>query len=553
MPNQEKNKAVIYCRVSTIEQVEEGNSLATQERMCKEYALKHNYEIAAIYIEEGESAKTIDRTELKKMITFCSSKKNNVSAIIAYKIDRISRNTDDYSQIRILLKRYGIEIKYTSENFENTPSGRFMENIIANVAQFDNEVRAERSVTGMKNAIREGRYVWQAPFGYSNVRNMGRATIEQNHLAVIVRKIFNLVATNQIPLEEIRKKVVPIGLPPKYNITLSKSHFYRIIKNELYAGWINKFHERHKGNFQPIISEELFCKVQKILISKRKNIQQRVVQNPDFPLRRFFRHSSGKSLTGAWSTGRKKKYPYYFIHKTDISIRRELLENTFQAWLNNFQIDITHFEKIYSYAKEHFESYAREKKNTKILLESKRVELKNKQTTVLNKNIDGVISNELCKEKLEEINSELYDIDNSLSLTSENSLNKEQVLKIIREVLSRPGDVWQKLDFEEKLKLQWFYFPDGIEIDTNGSRTVKICKLFKLKELISPYQSPNVTHRNQKSNTKILQLSLPPPNDLDIQGSEFWEGVKEEVMILQDILNKPKDLLTEQIILSYEN
>ena len=98
-------KAVIYCRVSTKEQAEEGNSLVTQEKNCKEYALKNGYEIAAIFVEQGESAKTIDRTELKRLMGFCATKKNSINAIIAYKIDRISRNIDDYSQIRIQLRR----------------------------------------------------------------------------------------------------------------------------------------------------------------------------------------------------------------------------------------------------------------------------------------------------------------------------------------------------------------------------------------------------------------------------------------------------------------
>ena len=51
-----------------------------------------------------------------------------------------------------------------------------LKNIIANVAQFDNDVRTERSVGGMKEAVREGRYVWPAPIGYKNIRSNGKAT-----------------------------------------------------------------------------------------------------------------------------------------------------------------------------------------------------------------------------------------------------------------------------------------------------------------------------------------------------------------------------------------
>jgi len=157
--------------VSTKEQVEEGNSLNTQQKICKEFCLKNGFDIAEIFIEQGESAKTADRTELKKLLAFCASKKNQIHAAIIYKIDRIARNTDDYSQLRLLLKRYGVEIKSTSEHFDDSPVGRFMENTMANIAQFDNDIRTERSVGGMREAVRDGRYVWNAPLGACRTNN----------------------------------------------------------------------------------------------------------------------------------------------------------------------------------------------------------------------------------------------------------------------------------------------------------------------------------------------------------------------------------------------
>src|SRR4051812_14778020 len=97
------NKAVLYCRVSSKEQVDEGNSLTTQERLCTEFGLKNNYDIEKVFIEKGESAKTLDRTELKKLFTYCRERKHKITTVIVYKLDRIARNMDDYSLIRIQL------------------------------------------------------------------------------------------------------------------------------------------------------------------------------------------------------------------------------------------------------------------------------------------------------------------------------------------------------------------------------------------------------------------------------------------------------------------
>ena len=75
-------RAVIYVRVSTKEQVDEGNSLSTQEKMCREYTSKNGYEVVHVYIEQGESAKTALRTELQKMLLFCSDKKNKIMPLL---------------------------------------------------------------------------------------------------------------------------------------------------------------------------------------------------------------------------------------------------------------------------------------------------------------------------------------------------------------------------------------------------------------------------------------------------------------------------------------
>jgi len=281
-------KAVLYCRVSTKEQVDEGNSLITQEKICKEYATKNGYDIAEIFIEQGESAKTADRTELQKLFTYCADKKNNIKAVIIYKLDRLSRNTDDYSQIRLLLKRYGVEIKSTTEHFEDSPVGRFMENTMANIAQFDNDIRAERCAGGMKEAMREGRYVWMAPIGYDNVKIGGRATIAQNSImAPLILKAFELIATNIYPTEEVRKIILKDGLVNRQGKPITKGYFYDLLKNELYAGWIVKFNEKHKGLFTPIVSEELFNQVQRVLKHKGRKHSAYLTDHPDFPLRKL--------------------------------------------------------------------------------------------------------------------------------------------------------------------------------------------------------------------------------------------------------------------------
>src|SRR5262249_23262544 len=158
-----------------------------------------------------------------------------------------------YSQLRILFRKYGVEIRSVTEYFENSPSGRFLENIIANVAQFDNEQRAERCTNGMREAMREGRYVWMAPIGYSNdAKYNGKPTIQPNETAPLVKRSFELVATATRPIDEVWRQMVREGLKVKSGKAISRPHFHDMLRNPTYTGWIEKFGERNRGAFQGV-------------------------------------------------------------------------------------------------------------------------------------------------------------------------------------------------------------------------------------------------------------------------------------------------------------
>ena len=532
-------RAIIYCRVSTKEQVEEGNSLSTQEKICRDYALKNSYDIAKVFIEQGESAKTQDRTELQSLLRYCADRKNKISAIIAYKLDRISRNTDDYSQIRLLLKRYGVEIKSTSEYFENTPAGRFMENIIANVAQFDNDVRAERSTNGMRDAVRDGRYVWGAPIGYSNVRMGGKATIAPNEMAFLIKKSFELIGKNLYALEDARKIMIKEGLSNKAGKPICKSYFYYMLKNELYTGWIIKFGERHKGVFESIISEELFNKVQWVLKGRARRNFQYIWENPDFPLRRFVFHRESKhKLTGSWSKGRTLKYSYYRFGFKGTNYKRDELEATFIEYLNQFEFDDELFNAFKNSLKEHLYGSTKDKQNETEQLIKYIEQLKEKQNALIQKNLDGVITDLVLRQQLELIEKELFNSQAILAGMPKIKGNIEGLLEYIKPLLKNPGKIWAKAKFQLKYKLQWFQFPKGVYFDGKKFGTEEVCNLFKVKNSLLTSLSYRVPYLNQTWNQpKITNEENIAIEDLH-SDIVYWEKIALEIEQLATILKE---------------
>jgi DNA invertase Pin-like site-specific DNA recombinase len=526
------NRAVIYCRVSTKEQVEEGNSLITQEKNCREYASKYGYEVAEVFIEMGESAKTADRTELQKLFRFCATKKNNIQAVIAYKIDRISRNTDDYSQIRLLLKRYNIEIKSTSEYFENTPAGRFMENIIANVAQFDNDVRTERSVGGMKQAMSEGRYVWHASLGYSNVRVNGKATIVPNEKAPIIKKAFELIAKRTLTVEETRKHIGKLGICKKNGRPIEKSNFYILLRNPVYMGIINKFGSECKGKFEPIISEALFNQVQYVL--KRKSTSREYqIENPDFPLRRFVLSPHGRTLTGCWSKGCREKYAYYRFSGNGQMFPKVFMESKFIGFLNSFSIDEGIIEDLRIIVKNKIGDASKTKKILVDQLLLKDKQLKEKQQVLVDKNISGVLPDALFKEQLELLNTETWQVQTDLEQKKDTIVDIDFIFTRLSQMLFMPGEFWKRQPFHIKRRLQKFDFPEGIYFDGNNYRTNKISSVFKLGSALLKNYSLNVHLKELPIKQRNLDNSSILPN-LEIMS--LLQKVESDLILFDEIL-----------------
>lgn len=224
--------AIIYIRVSTTEQAELGYSLKAQEEICLEYTKRNNYEVTKIFKEKGESAKTSNRTELQNLLKYIKQNNKSIDAIIVYKLDRLSRDAYDSLSLRILFEGLGIKLKSVTEPFDNSAFGKFNANLFSILAQLDNDIRSERTIIGMKQAVKEGRWVWQAPFGYEFIKRDDKSYLVPSKEKDVVVKIFTdfINGKKQFEIIEELKKI--------YNISLSKQKINHILKNPVYIGKI---------------------------------------------------------------------------------------------------------------------------------------------------------------------------------------------------------------------------------------------------------------------------------------------------------------------------
>jgi site-specific DNA recombinase len=189
-------RAVIYCRVSTKDQVQ-NLSLPTQEKACIEYCTRHGYDVDKVFVEEGESAKTADRTELKKLLLHCRQNQGRIHAVIVYSISRFAREKYDHHVLRAQLATLKVTLRSATEPIDDSSAGKLMEGIIASMAQFDNDVRSERTVAGMKARLERGGWTFPPPLGFVAARDArgAKTIIPDPQRASLVTRAFELFST----------------------------------------------------------------------------------------------------------------------------------------------------------------------------------------------------------------------------------------------------------------------------------------------------------------------------------------------------------------------
>ncbi|HTR42491.1 MAG TPA: recombinase family protein [Pseudomonadales bacterium] len=154
-----------------------------------------------------------------------------------------------------------------------------------------------------------------------------------------MKQAFEQYARGVHTKKQVLEQVTAAGLRTQHGKRVSKKTFDQLLRKPVYAGWIQVdcWHERVSGDFEPLISQEIFNTVQALLSGKRVSVTPRLRSNPDFPLRHFVKCGCcGKPLTGSWSKGRSKLYANYCCQNAQcrgVNIRKEVLEHGFVEFL----------------------------------------------------------------------------------------------------------------------------------------------------------------------------------------------------------------------------
>lgn len=320
-------EAILYIRVSTDEQADKGYSLKHQEERLQKFCEMQGYKVVEVY-KEDYSAKTFNRPQFNKLLTFLKRLRSRPELLLFTKWDRFSRNTGDAYGMIGTLNRLGVDPQAIEQPLDlSIPENKIMLAFYLAAPEVENDRRALNVFVGMRRAKKEGRWMATAPRGYKNITTEdGKKIIIPSNEADIMRWAYKQLATGQFHLDVIRRMCNAKGLK------CSKDNFWQIIKNPVYCGkiFIPAYKDEEativRGIHEPLISEQLFDTVQDILNGK-KRLPYSSKSKEEFPLRGFLTcPSCGKNLTGSASKGGSGIKHFYYHCTKGCSERRKAIE-----------------------------------------------------------------------------------------------------------------------------------------------------------------------------------------------------------------------------------
>lgn len=160
-------KVALYIRVSTDKQAEDGFSVDGQLNRLGSFAESQDWEVYDTYVDDGYSAKDLERPEIQRLMRDMEEKKFDI--VLVYKLDRLTRSVSDLHKLLKTFDLHGVKFKSATEIFETTTAmGRFFITLVGAMAEWERETISERVRFGVEQMVKEGKRPGGIiPYGYT--------------------------------------------------------------------------------------------------------------------------------------------------------------------------------------------------------------------------------------------------------------------------------------------------------------------------------------------------------------------------------------------------
>ena len=314
-------KAVMYVRVSSKEQAEQGFSPEAQRVCLYDFARRNAFDVVKEF-EEAESAKDSRRKEFAAMVEYIKARK--IEHVLVEKTDRLYRNFKDYVLVEELTEKHGVTVWLVKEGGsigkDSKASDKLMHGIKTVMAKGFIDNLKEEVQKGFTVKISHGEFPHQAPLGYLN----GKDPYNPKHNVIVpdpanrnlIFKMFEYYASGIYSMKSLIAKLeaegLALNLPPLIKSRrLYVSTIQRCLINPFYIGrfeWNGKMIE---GSHEPLIAPELWQKVQSVISGRNINLRKEHNVMPFAYKGMFTCGACARSVTAE-----KKKGRYVYYHCT---------------------------------------------------------------------------------------------------------------------------------------------------------------------------------------------------------------------------------------------
>jgi|GEM_PF-319005 len=265
-------KAVLFCRVSSKEQETTGYSLPAQEKYLGDFAEKQTLTVDKVFAVSESASGRVQRKIFIEMLEYV--RKNDIAAIVVETTDRLTRNFKDVPTIdkwvledekhQIYLAKEGCVLERNSKSHE-----WFMWRVKVATAEYYVRLLSENVKKGQKEKIAQGGFPTTPPPGYKAVGDKGhKEHVVDEAKKTLAIKMFELYATGDYSVKKLTVTMAEMGLRNRNGNKIVKSRMHMLLQDPFYIGKMRWNGVVTQGKHKPLISVELFNKVQQLLKGK---------------------------------------------------------------------------------------------------------------------------------------------------------------------------------------------------------------------------------------------------------------------------------------------
>lgn len=261
-----KGTVGIYVRVSTVEQAQEGYSIAAQKERLKAYCDAQGWDDYKFYVDEGTSAKDLKRPQLTQL--FEHIKEGKINLILVYRLDRFTRSVRDLHKMLEVMDKHNCGFRSATEVYDTTSAmGRLFITIVAALAEWESANSSERIKMMLEKKVSDGDWVGPAPYGFDLSED---EKLVKNKKSEVILDMIQMYMSGR----SINSIADHLTITNDDKSTWYANSIFRLLKNPAIYGatrWVDKIYENtHEG----IITKEKFNDIQEIMKERAMHVRR---------------------------------------------------------------------------------------------------------------------------------------------------------------------------------------------------------------------------------------------------------------------------------------